>query len=576
MKTKAYVSLLVCFLLILPLCLTACNKTPPTDNADTTLADTTETTMIESTIKITDDYVIIRPDNDSQVLISSIQKVSSAFNEKCGYNLTLTTDWLKPGTTASEKEILLGLTNREESIEAAEDLKPNDFIIKVSGQKIIIVGGSDEATEKATDYFCENYIKEETKLNKTELYKYSVSYPVKNISLDGVDISNYQIVYSLSEQDIYNDAAQKINERLLTLCGITLNIVNTSAEQTSYEILLGNTNRSESNILTISKKIEYGTGIKGAKVVMSAGCVYAANEAVNDLLDNYLNESLNGDIAINLRDYSLISEVAYMTDLTLMSNNVLADSTAKDRTDLLYDTYMNYSPDIIGLQECSSTHYTNIVAKLIIAGYKATCTTIDNKDNAMSYTPILYSGDKYTLVDKGCFLYDQRYMETNTKTLSYAVFIDNDTRQKFAVINTHFAIITSSYPASVGTNSVEGAAWREDNARQVKETYLSILQKHGDIPVFAMGDFNCTSSSTAYSSLTETLDDTQDMAIIYNTDGTGSWHNVGVLPTVGGDPIDHIFVSEDDVEVYTYEIPLDQDVLNSTDHCPVIIEIRFK
>jgi endonuclease/exonuclease/phosphatase family metal-dependent hydrolase len=102
------------------------------------------------------------------------------------------------------------------------------------------------------------------------------------------------------------------------------------------------------------------------------------------------------------------------------------------------------------------------------------------------------------------------------------------------------------------------------------------MKKYAGISVFAMGDFNCNSSSKAYSDLTTYFDDSINTALVYSTKGTATWHNVGDLPASPGSAIDHIFVSKNKVDVLTHEIPLGKNVLDSTDHCPVIIEIKYK
>ncbi len=570
MKLKSTISLLLCLLIFSSLILSACKKTPSGAGDTSPILDNI------NLIKISGDYKIIRPDNDSEPLISALQKVANALKERSAVNVSVGTDCIKPGETALEKEILIGNTNREESKTAALGLLHDEFLITVIGEKVVIVGGSDKSTERAAQFFIDNYVFSETLLLKQLRFKYTVNYPVEYIKLNGVDIKKYKIVYPLSEKDIYLEVAHTLNQRLADLCGIILEIVVADKSDTSYEILLGNTNRTESSLVSVTSLTEYGTGIKGSKIMIAAGSIYAANVALNEVMDNYLDKDLTGEVNIELKDYSEISEIVYQADLKILSNNVLASDTAIDRTNLLYNTYMSYNADIIGLQECNKNHYDNLVSKLLLEGYSVTSSTIDNKNNVMSYTPILYKTDKYTLLEKGCFLYDQRYMETDTKTLSYAVFEDKITGQIFAIINTHFAIIISSYPSYLGSNTVEGALWREDNARQVNDTYAYIMRKYEDIPVFAMGDFNCTSTSKAYLDLTANFNDAINTSRIYSTKNTATWHNVGSLPTSPGSPIDHIFISENSAYVLTHKIPLDKDVLDSTDHCPVITEIEFK
>ena len=46
--------------------------------------------------------------------------------------------------------------------------------------------------------------------------------------------------------------------------------------------------------------------------------------------------------------------------IRIMSTNTLFDKTAADRTPLLYENYMHYSPDIIGFQEINKVFHENL------------------------------------------------------------------------------------------------------------------------------------------------------------------------------------------------------------------------
>ena len=68
----------------------------------------------------------------------------------------------------------------------------------------------------------------------------------KTIAINGVDISNYRIVIPTAGFGSENDYAINLRNEIYRICGAELTIVNDSTTPSTYEILIGNTNRTES------------------------------------------------------------------------------------------------------------------------------------------------------------------------------------------------------------------------------------------------------------------------------------------------------------------------------------------
>ena len=65
------------------------------------------------------DYVLIRSDNAKPEVRAAFSKLGEEIQAKTGVRLKLDTDWAEKGS----KEILIGKTNREESVKALQDLE---------------------------------------------------------------------------------------------------------------------------------------------------------------------------------------------------------------------------------------------------------------------------------------------------------------------------------------------------------------------------------------------------------------------------------------------------------------------
>ena len=102
-------------------------------------------------------YRIVRPDRGSDAVVQMGVDLKKSLQGLTGATFSLTSDFLMPNESledmADVPEILIGATNRPESAEASEGLTSDEYVIRVIGAKIVIVGGSDQVTKRATEAF---------------------------------------------------------------------------------------------------------------------------------------------------------------------------------------------------------------------------------------------------------------------------------------------------------------------------------------------------------------------------------------------------------------------------------------
>ncbi len=157
------ISHILCFLLALLMCgmmLLAC--TDPTQDQPNTPDDPAKPP--EQIILVSEGaspYMIVRSDRASTTDMETQMciKLSSAIKAVTGVKVDLTTDYEDTeGEFADRYEILVGKTNRPESIAAMEELShENAYLIRVIGKKIVIVANKDGALEEAVTFFLSNY-----------------------------------------------------------------------------------------------------------------------------------------------------------------------------------------------------------------------------------------------------------------------------------------------------------------------------------------------------------------------------------------------------------------------------------
>jgi hypothetical protein len=101
------------------------------------------------------EYQIVRSDYAEGDLVQCGMDVRYAF-ENAGYDLKLTTDFFREGYpeyAMGEYEILVGETNRPETIEFLENLQMWQYGYALVGQKIVIAGHDDASTRLAVEEF---------------------------------------------------------------------------------------------------------------------------------------------------------------------------------------------------------------------------------------------------------------------------------------------------------------------------------------------------------------------------------------------------------------------------------------
>ena len=106
-------------------------------------------------------YRIVRPDEGSEKEKQLAIDLKKSLAEITGAEFTLKSDFLIPNEDITDVcEILIGATNRPESVAAREGLTVNDYVIRVDGSKIVIVGGCEIMTERAVKAFAAMLSKE--------------------------------------------------------------------------------------------------------------------------------------------------------------------------------------------------------------------------------------------------------------------------------------------------------------------------------------------------------------------------------------------------------------------------------
>lgn len=224
------------------------------------------------------EYVLIRPENASDVLVEQYTRLAAAFEEMTGSVLTLKTDYIMRGEPedGAEKEILIGKTNRPESAAAAEMLNGYGYLVTVMNQKLVIYAASDNLLRYAVDYFLDNCVYNSG--TKTIAVEQALKYIGNEFDAvpfikDGV--SAYRIVRSDKAANSTVEKFVQFGNKIKETTGIDFELITDNLFVTDtedvYEILFGETNRPQSAAALRQLGTDsYSVTLDGKKILITA------------------------------------------------------------------------------------------------------------------------------------------------------------------------------------------------------------------------------------------------------------------------------------------------------------------
>jgi endonuclease/exonuclease/phosphatase family metal-dependent hydrolase len=548
---------------MLPGCVSEKDKTDETKNDDT--AETTSQ-IYNILLSSLSDYDIVRPENAASSETEAAKLVFNAIKNKFGADVTIKTDFIKPGDakySAGEYEILIGDTNREESAGYRAVMRIDDYGYGLVGKKLVITGVSAEKTYLAAEKFVSDIINSHADGNDIFYsgeydYMYVGSYMTDSFTLNGININEYGIVYKYGGDGGERLLAEKLQNSIAAASGYRLETYSDKeTAKRSHEILIGTTSRETGGIYSRQMgESEYFIGTCGANILVWANSLSGNTAAICTLTDRInaaCSESRSAALTIGEAEILKSNGDNLMS---VMSFNVLVSNITAERSERVTTMVLNYLPDTVGFQEASSTWVNKLNASL--NKYYSYVGEGRDGGNSGEYNPIFYRKDKFTVVESGTkWLSDtpdrvSKYSESSlNRILTYVVLKRKSDGKIFVHINTHLEHTSSE-------------------ARIKQATVLAgFINKYPDYPVILTGDFNCSSGTDEYKIIDSTfLASSADIALKKENAGA-TFHGYGTSSKI----IDFIFVSDKNIIVSLYKVA--NEMINgdyASDHYPVYAE----
>ncbi len=279
---KKILALLLICLTLLPMAL-SCEKTP--GNTDVTTPGDEVTTPEPASYISLDGYTVIRADRTPASVTSATSIFCRELGEKLGKKVDIESDWVRSFEEVTiendELEILVGATNRKESKDVLAELTGgDDYVIRVVGKKIVVLGTSENAMLLALERFSQMCLNAETPQVADNLN--IMHTPGAAGSPAYTLATEYTIIRDEDGGDYSSAAISAMRQVLESITGKTATIATDYVPQvkvpaTGYvtdakEILLGVTNRVES--IEAAKTIgamDYTISITDSKVLICGG-----------------------------------------------------------------------------------------------------------------------------------------------------------------------------------------------------------------------------------------------------------------------------------------------------------------
>ncbi len=332
----------ICLLLIITVAVLFSCSEDPVKPHETGTGDATETT--ENLENDPNSLVLIDADGNSQYTIvyssncgetekNAAAQLRNEIQRITNVRLDLAEDL--NGNNDKEFEILVGKFPRDEVEELTSNFRYSDWTVSSIENKLYLVGGSEEATEYAVNYFIENYVSANGPVifkpddQKTERKEY----PISSLKINGNPVpyngNSFAIVYSELVDDVIVSEAKAIQAFLLKHYGAFLPMLKDTDAKAAGGFLLGQTSLEGDSATDERNQLsDGGFFIKstGSFVIVSGKNNEATLLGLRAFMTDYL--SMTGDN----ETYAGNPDVVF-DQLSVVNNDFLTETNPCDPTE---------------------------------------------------------------------------------------------------------------------------------------------------------------------------------------------------------------------------------------------------
>ncbi len=533
--------------------------------------------VFELTSELLSSYTIVVPKNDGDMK-DVATKLQGIVEKAVGKKLEIKTD--KEADGVAEYEIYVGRVQRAEAELHYPALKADDYGYALEGKKLIILGHSAENAEQGVMKLKLEVLDKANGvlLKSGDKNVGGGSYEYANLTVNGVDISKYKIVFPFTGIKGESDAAKYIQAWISEKTGYVLPIVSDEEAAGEYEIVIGESTRVSDGMRAERSASGYKSG--KAYIGVTGNSLWISGNSRTDFYMAFrkfisLMEESNDSLSFSL-EKSKAFEVNQFS-LSVMNYNVNYDLSNENRNpDDVIVSVKEKNPDIFGLNEAGMDWISKFKADSDVAGAYACAEgkPVDNSTDA-SYNPVFYRKDKFELVEVATkWLSDtpdrmSKYKDAkHYKTFTYVILKEKTSGEELMYVNVHLD----------GSNDTDAHSALKEVRKKQAEVLKSFVANYIELPIIIGGDFNEGQSSGVISGMSTNTRFKYCSSIADKTVNIGTTDvNSDFTEKTEGVVFDYLFVTSDCITVQKYEQW--DNVVNGkypSDHLPVCAEISIK
>ena len=526
------------------------------------------------------EYEIVYPEDAEGVELKFMKDIYDVFTNNMSVKIEKNDDSLKSDEDRKETyKILIGYTNYKLSETAYDDLRYYDFRILTDDTCLAIAAHTADGYASAMKWLEENvfinFSGGELIMEGTdEKQSLSSEYAIESWTIGDNELKDYRIVYA---EEIERDSVLVLRKEIAEKTGWFLDVVSDKNTQPSeYEILIGDTNRSESNSVEVPA-LNYAIKTVNEKLVIKTGGAHSFELLMENFDDIVIKKSSELEMGADFEisgdhfDDPYNMSKASGTNIRVMDANVLAQLTGYNentsfdfdrRLEIFFAALDFYDPTIVGLQEFCKNWYKGIDKYDNIDKWEVLKFQNPNLANEYVLSTIMYRKDLLTLIDSGMTYYSASN-NGRCRCFTWAVLKDNKTGKEFCFVSTHW---------DGGNGDINGET--ANTLVQVDELSAFVNEMAVKYPVITTGDFNRNEYSNAFKSYLSKINSVDAMyAARKRVNIAGSWHDWG-KNTASAGSCDHITATKN-MSVLKFETAMYNQQIYASDHAWLVADIKF-
>lgn len=271
------------------------------------------------------DFAFVYPEDADTRVVEAVNNLAKFFGEKLGVDKVPVYDDTREENDGMN-ELLFGLTDREESQTALDNVKHNGFVIDVySNGKLSVLGNDTAQTVSAVNYIYMHYdeLFIDNAMSSKRAVTANLEYKYDDILVGNTSITEYGVVYpdpggTYAEKDsVEKFAAYRLSEQIGELCGETPAVYNEKdAQDCKYRLILEPSDGSDS----------YGIRTEGKDIVICADSYYSYTKAFDALLSS---DNIPSDLSAEGKDLLKESGQENFVYVSYLEDKVHGDAPVK-------------------------------------------------------------------------------------------------------------------------------------------------------------------------------------------------------------------------------------------------------